>query len=112
MRKYKTTGNTTLFDKEDTERKLTEMGDPLLTAEKHYLPVCVNFVLPASLTAIGEEAFAGLPAGTVVLVPENVTSIGDGAFGEGVLLVTPSGSYAAGWANRYGVRWVEPADQP
>lgn len=25
MRKYKTTGNTTLFDKEDTERKLTEM---------------------------------------------------------------------------------------
>ena len=29
MRKYKTTGNTTLFDKEDTERKLTEMGDPL-----------------------------------------------------------------------------------
>ena len=24
MRKYKTTGNTTLFDKEDTERKLTE----------------------------------------------------------------------------------------
>ena len=29
MRKYKTTGNTTLFDKEDTEHKLTEMGDPL-----------------------------------------------------------------------------------
>lgn len=29
MRKYKTTGNTTLFDKEDMERKLTEMGDPL-----------------------------------------------------------------------------------
>ncbi len=24
MRKYKTTGNTTLFDKEDTERKLTK----------------------------------------------------------------------------------------
>ena len=29
MRKYKTTGNTILFDKEDTEHKLTEMGDPL-----------------------------------------------------------------------------------
>ena len=29
MRKYKTTGNTTLFDKEDKERKLSEMGDPL-----------------------------------------------------------------------------------
>jgi hypothetical protein len=27
MRKYKTTGNTTLFDKEDKERKLSEMGD-------------------------------------------------------------------------------------
>ena len=27
--KIETTGNTTLFDKEDTERKLTEMGDPL-----------------------------------------------------------------------------------
>ena len=29
MRKYKTTGNTTLFDQDDRERKLTEMGDPL-----------------------------------------------------------------------------------
>ena len=91
----------------------TEEGnDPLLTAEKHYLPVCVNFILPASLTAIGEEAFAGLPAGTVVQMPENVASIGDGAFGEGVLLFTDAGSYAAGWANKHGVRWVEPPDQP
>ena len=90
----------------------TEEGnDPLLTAEKHYLPVCVNFVLPTSLTAIEEEAFAGLPAGTVVQMPENVASIGDGAFGEGVLLVTDAGSYAAGWANKHGVRWVEPPDQ-
>ena len=90
----------------------TEEGnDPLLTAEKHYLPVCVNFVLPTSLTAIEEEAFAGLPAGTVVQMPENVASIGDGAFGEGVLLVTDAGSYAAGWANKNGVRWVEPPDQ-
>ncbi len=29
MRRYKTTGNTTLFDAEEKERKLTEMGDPL-----------------------------------------------------------------------------------
>lgn len=29
MRKYKTTGNTTLFDAEEKERKLTEMGDSL-----------------------------------------------------------------------------------
>ncbi len=92
-------------------QKSEEGNDPLLTAEKHYLPVCVNFVLPASLTAIEEEAFAGLPAGTVVQMPENVTSIGDGAFGEGVLLVTDAGSYAAGWANKHGVRWVEPPDQ-
>ncbi len=88
-----------------------EGNDPLLTAEKHYLPVCVNFFLPASLTAIEEEAFAGLPAGTVVQMPENLASIGDGAFGEGVLLVTDAGSYAAGWANKNGVRWVEPPDQ-
>ncbi len=90
----------------------TEEGnDPLLTAEKHYLPVCVNFTLPASLTAIEEEAFAGLPAGTVVQMPENIASIGDGAFGDGVLLVTDAGSYAAGWANKHGVRWVEPPNQ-
>lgn len=88
-----------------------EGNDPLLTAEKHYLPVCVNFILPASLTAIEEEAFAGLPAGTVVQMPENLASIGAGAFGEGVLLVTDAGSYAAGWANKNGVRWVEPPDQ-
>ena len=71
----------------------------------------MNFILPASLTAISEEAFAGLPAGTVVQMPENVASIGDGAFGDGVLLVTDAGSYAAGWANKNGVRWVEPPDQ-
>ena len=29
MRKYKTTGSTTLFDEEDEERKLTELGNPL-----------------------------------------------------------------------------------
>ncbi len=27
MKKYETTGNTTLFDREDKERKLSEMGD-------------------------------------------------------------------------------------
>ncbi len=92
-------------------QKTEEGNNPLLTAEKHYLPVCVNFVLPASLTAIEEEAFAGLPAGTVVQMPENLASIGDGAFGDGVLLVTNAGSYAAWWANKHGVRWVEPPDQ-
>ena len=34
MMKYKTTGNTTLFDKEDTGRKLTGMGDPLVRLSK------------------------------------------------------------------------------
>ena len=73
--------------------------------------VAEGFTLPSSLQTIEEEAFAGLPAGTVVQMPENVASIGDGAFGEGVLLVTDAGSYAAGWANKHGVRWVEPPDQ-
>ena len=36
MRKYKTTGNTTLFDAEEKERKLTEMGDPLERLSMYY----------------------------------------------------------------------------
>ena len=47
MRKYKTTGNTTLFDKEDTERKLTEMRSPTRRFMRVDFP---TFGLPTILT--------------------------------------------------------------
>ena len=79
---------------------------PLVAAEKHYhagVPVPeVNLALPAALTEIESEAFAGLPAGTVVLIPDTVTAIADGAFDEGTVFIAPENSFAAEWATDHG----------
>ena len=50
-----------------------------------------KLVLPAGLTEIGEEAFEGIAADTVI-IPDGVTSIGNGAFANSQvrLVVIPS----------------------
>jgi len=59
-----------------------EGNEPLSTAAIHYaFPPAADFVLPASLTAIGEEAFAG-GAFTRVQLSEGVTAIGSRAFAD------------------------------
>lgn len=82
--------------------------------------------LPAALTELGEEAFAGTPAQQVTLpqgvkkigkrafadsetlllavIPASVTEIAPDAFeGSDVAVLCPRGSYAAEWCNEHGV---------
>ena len=86
-------------------------NSPIITATFHFVPVTVNFVLPVSLTVIESQAFTGIPAGSAVRIPDNVANIASDAFDRNILLVTPSGSYAARWANEHGFRWIDPPDQ-
>ena len=87
--------------------------------EIHALPsgVTVRFLalpertltLPASVTTIEAEAFAGLGEGCVLAIPASVTSIADNAFsGTGIRVIAPAGSYAAQWAGEHGIACQEP----
>ena len=53
--------------------------------------------LPTGLTAIESGAFQGTGA-EMIVIPEHVTSIADGAFDEGVVLQVVPGSWAEQWA--------------
>ncbi len=92
--------------------EISRSNSPLETAMFRFVPVTVNFVLPASLSVIESQAFTGIPAGSAVQIPDNVANIAPDAFDRNILLVTSSGSYAARWANEHGFRWVDPPDQP
>ena len=61
-----------------------------------------DLILPAQLTAIESEAFAGVPEGSVIFVPDTVTAIAPDAFDPGTVIITPADSYAAGWAAENG----------
>ena len=63
------------------------------------------FNLPASLTIIESEAFAGLPNVDAIRIPAHVTSIAPNAFDPGTTLIVPVGSAWVQWAedNGYGV---------
>ena len=61
-----------------------------------------DLILPAQLTAIESEAFAGVPEGSVIFVPDTVTAIAPDAFDPGTIIITPADSYAAGWAAENG----------
>ena len=80
-------------------------GNSRLTgAEIHYnYRVITNILtLPASLTVIESEAFAGLDKVDAVSIPATVTSIADDAFDAGVVIIAPAESYAETWANDHG----------
>ena len=68
MRKYKTTGNTTLFDKEDTEHKLTEMGDPLERLSKTVDFEMFRTELEDALLPKGRKSNAGAKRYDVVMM--------------------------------------------
>ena len=68
-----------------------------------------TLTLPASVTTIEAEAFAGLGEGCVLAIPASVTSIADNAFsGTGIRVIAPAGSYAAQWAGEHGIACQEP----
>ncbi len=83
-------------------------------AEEHYLNFRLigaaeqTMLLPASMTRIESETFAGLAQGMTLVVPEGVTFIADDAFGESsnALLSVAAGSYAEQWARAHGMLYI------
>lgn len=77
----------------------------LYSAQIHFVLPEPDFLLPASLTIIDSEAFSHIPAGSVIRIPEGVTSIADDAFaGSDIALIVPAGSPWADWATAHGIR--------
>ena len=75
-------------------------NEPLTAAAVHCHSI--DFILPDQLTTIESGAFAGILAGSFIYVPNTVTEIALDAFDAGTVIVTPAGSYAAGWAAENG----------
>ena len=66
-----------------------------------------TLTLPADLTAIESEAFAGLAQPVNVEIPEGVTSIAEDAFKDSdVTIVAKADSYAIAWAQEHNVPFV------
>ncbi|MBR0462926.1 MAG: hypothetical protein IJJ23_00875 [Clostridia bacterium] len=59
-------------------------------------------VLPADLTTIESQAFAGLSEADAIRIPAGVTSIASDAFDQDILLFVPEGSAWVQWAEDYG----------
>lgn len=69
---------------------------------KYEAEVIDNLItIPASVTTIESEAFSSIAA-KYVYIHDGVESIAADAFDEGVIIVTPAGSYAQKWAQANG----------
>ncbi len=84
---------------------IEDNNESLTNAVLHFIHP--DLILPAQLTAIESEAFAGIPAGSCIFVPDTVAAIAPDAFDPGTVIVTPAGSYAAGWAAENGFACFE-----
>ena len=63
--------------------------------------------LPASTIIIESEAFTGLPSVYAIRIPESVTNITSDAFDKGMVLLVPTGSVWAEWAETNGYTAIE-----
>ena len=62
-----------------------------------------NFTLPSAATEIESEAFANLANVVIIVIPASVTSIADDAFaGSDVIIKAPADSFAYHWAESHG----------
>lgn len=90
------------------EEKLV-LGDINGAAFEHDLETgavaIADFVLPASLTAIESQAFAGVKA-TIIYVPENVQSIAADAFDSAVTLIVKADSDAQSAAQAGNLHYI------
>ena len=79
---------------------LKEIGPEAFTQTR------VNCVrIPDGCERIKARAFAEIQELTMIYIPDSVEEIGEGAIPEGIIIVTPAGSYAETWAgNRYTIR--------
>ena len=83
-------------------------NDPLTNASIHY--IMPDFILPAALMEIGEEAFAGGMFSSVY-IPASVTTIADNAFGntQNLTILGNAGSTAEAYAEAHGFDFVPAA---
>ena len=63
--------------------------------------------LPASTIIIESEAFTGLPSVYAIRIPASVTNIASDAFDKGMVLLVPTGSVWAEWAETNGYTAIE-----
>ena len=89
-----------------------DSGDGLAEAASGVTASCLITVsvdaciltLPAGVTRIESEAFAGLGAGCAIELTGSVTFIAPDAFaGTDITIIAPEGSHAAGWALEHGI---------
>ena len=86
---------------------IAETGNAYLTgANIRYQTYFADLTLPAGLETIEEEAFASVQVASVY-IPATVKSIADNAFDEGIIIVAPAESFAAGWAREHGYPLIE-----
>lgn len=88
-----------------SEIRIENDNDCLTMAIIHYGPSEPSgiLILPADLTAIESQAFAGLTDVDAISIPATVKSIADDAFeGSDIVIIAPAGSYAATWAQEHG----------
>lgn len=66
-------------------------------------------VLPDTLEVIGDFAFADIPTLSSVEIPQSVHAIGDNAFAgsDSVFFLGAADSYAQTWANEHAIKFVE-----
>ena len=72
----------------------------ILTSTNELIVGCKNTVIPNSVTSIGQGAFSGCSGLTSLTIPNSVTSIGDGAFSfcSGLTSITiPNSVTSIGW---------------
>jgi len=69
----------------------------------------INIKLPAHTTVIESEAFAGIPDGSVVYIPDSVTVIAADAFNgvRDITICSQSGSYAQYFASEQGYDFID-----
>ena len=66
-------------------------------------------ILPNHTKMIESEAFAGLTNVDIIVIPASVTSIADDAFaGSDIIIIAPSSSYAYRWAQSHGFQVQTP----
>ena len=63
--------------------------------------------LPARTITIESEAFTGLPSVYAIRIPASVTNIASDAFDKGMVLLVPTGSVWAEWAETNGYTAIE-----
>ena len=88
-----------VYDSRDNCNAIIETSSNTLVAG------CMNTVIPAAVTAIGNGAFSGCTGLTSVTIPDGVTSIGADAFLEciGLTSITiPDGVTTIGWQTFWG----------